>query len=198
MIYFGQEVGEPAKGKEGFSGNDGRTTIFDYWGVPELQKWTDGGKFDGGKLSNSQKELRAEYGKILNMLREHPAIKSGNTYDLNYINRKLSPNYNSKYLYSYIRYTPDEALLFVYNFERTDKDNKYKGTDIHLKIPAAAWKYMGLNTDSEYSLESVYNGQKIPSFKASATTNILVANAGIKLHLKPYTYAVYRIIENKH
>ncbi|RYE13801.1 MAG: alpha-amylase, partial [Sphingobacteriales bacterium] len=35
MVYLGQEVGEAANGSEGFSGNDGRTTIFDYWGVPE-------------------------------------------------------------------------------------------------------------------------------------------------------------------
>jgi glycosidase len=39
MIYFGQEVGEPGVGAEGFQGDDGRTTIFDYWGVPEHQKW---------------------------------------------------------------------------------------------------------------------------------------------------------------
>jgi hypothetical protein len=44
MIYFGQEVGEPGLGEEGFQGDDGRTTIFDYWGVPEHQKWMNGGK----------------------------------------------------------------------------------------------------------------------------------------------------------
>ncbi len=48
MIYFGQEVGEPAAGAEGFGGNDGRTTVFDYWGVPEHQKWMNGKKYDGG------------------------------------------------------------------------------------------------------------------------------------------------------
>jgi glycosidase len=47
MLYFGQEVGEPAAGLSGFSGDDGRTTIFDYWGVPEHQKWMNDGKFDG-------------------------------------------------------------------------------------------------------------------------------------------------------
>ena len=43
MIYSGQEVGEPGHGTEGFSGDDGRTTIFDYWGVPEHQKWLNNG-----------------------------------------------------------------------------------------------------------------------------------------------------------
>jgi glycosidase len=57
MIYFGQEVGEPGLGEEGFQGDDGRTTIFDYWGVPEHQKWMNEGLFDGGKLSDDQKRL---------------------------------------------------------------------------------------------------------------------------------------------
>ena len=62
MIYFGQEVGEPGAGVSGFSGEDGRTTIFDYAGVPEHQKWMNGGKFDGGKLDGGQKDLGAIYG----------------------------------------------------------------------------------------------------------------------------------------
>ena len=36
MIYAGQEYGEPGMDKEGFSGNDGRTTIFDYWSIDTL------------------------------------------------------------------------------------------------------------------------------------------------------------------
>lgn len=31
MTYFGQELGERGMDAEGFSGLDGRTTIFDYW-----------------------------------------------------------------------------------------------------------------------------------------------------------------------
>ena len=55
MIYSGQEVGEPGAGSEGFQVDDGRTTIFDYWGMPEHQKWMNGGKFDGDSLSAEQK-----------------------------------------------------------------------------------------------------------------------------------------------
>ena len=58
MIYFGQEVGEPGQGAEGFGGEDGRTTIFDYWGVPQHQKWVNDGAFDGGQLNDSEKALR--------------------------------------------------------------------------------------------------------------------------------------------
>ena len=36
MLYHGQEVGEPAAGEEGFGGDDARTSIFDYWSMPEF------------------------------------------------------------------------------------------------------------------------------------------------------------------
>src|SRR5690606_40101895 len=55
------DLGEPGAGDEGFSGEDGRTTIYDYWGVPEHQKWMNGGAFDGGLLSLEQKQLRMFY-----------------------------------------------------------------------------------------------------------------------------------------
>jgi hypothetical protein len=67
MIYSGQEVGEPGAGSEGFQVDDGRTTIFDYWGVPEHQKWMNGGKFDGDSLSAEQKQLRQFYIDLLNL-----------------------------------------------------------------------------------------------------------------------------------
>src|SRR5690606_28369105 len=82
MIYFGQEVGEPGKGKEGFGGEDGRTTIFDYWGVPEHQKWMNGGRFDGGALSVEQTDLRNYYHKLLNFAKTDPAIVKGSFTEL--------------------------------------------------------------------------------------------------------------------
>lgn len=54
MIYFGQEFGEPGMDHEGFSGRDGRTTIFDYWSVGTIRRWRDGGKFDGRMLTDDE------------------------------------------------------------------------------------------------------------------------------------------------
>ncbi len=82
MIYFGQEVGEPGAGSSGFSGDDGRTSMFDYWGVPEHQKWMNGGKFDGGILSDEQLALRQFYGDILTFASNSKAISNGAYYDL--------------------------------------------------------------------------------------------------------------------
>ena len=86
MIYFGQEVGEPGAGAEGFGGDDGRTTLFDYWGVPEFQKWVNGGKYDGGQLSSEQRALRQTYGDILRFAATNPAIGSGGYEDLTEFN----------------------------------------------------------------------------------------------------------------
>ena len=53
MVYFGQELGEPADGATGFSGDDGRTTIFDYYNVPQFQKWFNNGNADCSQLADS-------------------------------------------------------------------------------------------------------------------------------------------------
>ena len=83
MVYYGQEVGEPADcGAAGFELDKGRTTFFDFWSVPELQKWINGGKYDGGGLSPEQKDLRSFYGQLIRSLR-HPALAQGNFYPLN-------------------------------------------------------------------------------------------------------------------
>ena len=65
MVYFGQEVGEAGNENAGF-GTHSRTSIFDYIGVPNHQRWMNGGKFDGGQLSNEEKDLRDFYKRLLN------------------------------------------------------------------------------------------------------------------------------------
>ncbi len=82
MIYFGQEVGEPGGVNEGFSGDDGRTTVFDYWGVTEHQKWVNNKLYDGGQLSDEQKQLRQFYGDLLTFAGSNAAIVHGDYFDL--------------------------------------------------------------------------------------------------------------------
>jgi glycosidase len=114
MIYFGQEVGEPGLGAEGFGGDDGRTTMFDYWGVPEHQKWMNGGKFDGGGLSLEQKQLREFYGELLKLSCTNPAITKGAYYDLTEEN--FSKKNISNRVVAYLRAEGEERLLVVASF----------------------------------------------------------------------------------
>ncbi|WP_078063166.1 alpha-amylase family glycosyl hydrolase [Solirubrum puertoriconensis] len=157
MIYFGQEVGEPGRGAEGFSGEDGRTTIFDYWGVPEHQKWLNGGKFDGGKLSLQQKQLRDFYSRLLNLCSSHEALRRGRFYELQDANN-LAKEYNDKDLYAYLRYTENKRVLVVVNFSAT---KTYVPT---LKVPPTAWKLMGLDPlRTQFNYTDVLNGRAVSS-----------------------------------
>jgi len=116
MVCFGQEVGEPASLAQGFSGADGRTSIFDYCGVSEHQKWVNGGAFDGGQLADSQIALRSFYSRLLNISAQSPAIAQGKFYELMVANEH-SEGFNER-LYLYMRYTADERVLIAVNFNR--------------------------------------------------------------------------------
>ena len=127
MIYFGQEVGEPGSGSEGFGNDDGRTTIYDYWGVPEHQKWMNGGKFDGGLLSVEQKQLRQFYGDILTLAANNKAITDGDYYDLTVSN--LSFGNIQADVHAFARVRDQERLVIVSNFAIKSKRIKLKLTD---------------------------------------------------------------------
>lgn len=86
MIYFGQEFGEPGMDHEGFSGRDGRTTIFDYWSVGTIRRWRDGGKFDGRMLTDDEQRLHDVYQRVLTLCRQEEAIAHGLFFDLMYAN----------------------------------------------------------------------------------------------------------------
>ena len=109
MLYFGQEVGEPGKGAEGFGGDDNRTTIFDYWGVPEHQKWMNRGAFDGGLLNPEQQKLRAFYRQLMKVSGTAEAVLKGEV---------LEVPLQAERAYAFIRYTGSQRLLVVANFDR--------------------------------------------------------------------------------
>lgn len=119
MLYNGQEVGEPATGSAGFGGGNGRTTIFDYWSMPELAKWANQHRYDGGELSPQQKNLRAFYKKLLTLAGE-PAFRDGDFFALNPVNN-CNPAFghlegepaSGHWLYAFLRYVPAEGQRFL-------------------------------------------------------------------------------------
>ncbi len=140
MQYFAQELGEDALDAEGFSGKDGRTSIFDYWGIKEHQRWMNKGAFDGDLLSENQKNLRSTYKTILNLALKNETIQKGSFYDLQWCNQN-NDNYNSQFIYSFLRYYKNEVLLFIVNF---DNSTQY----VNLNIPADAFQLSGLSPES--------------------------------------------------
>ena len=144
MIYFGQELGEQGMESEGFSGMDGRTTIFDYWGLKSIQAWSNGGKFDGAKLSKDQKELRAFYQKLLNITISEKAISDGLMYDLVFANFENN-KFNTHEQYAYFRKFEDELLLIVLNFDD-------KPLDTEVIVPFEAFQYLELKEGQTYNI----------------------------------------------
>lgn len=127
MVYFGQEVGEPGNENGGF-GTHSRTSIFDYVGVPNHQRWMNGGKFDGGKLSDSEKALRDFYKRLLNFTLNSPAL-AGKYQDIQKINRESTAGY-SEGIYSFVRWSDAQKLIVINNFSWVTTSS------FALKIPA--------------------------------------------------------------
>jgi glycosidase len=155
MLYHGQEVGEPAAGEEGFGGDDARTSIFDYWSMPEFTKWVNGGKFDGGRLTEEQKSLRAWYGKLIRAT-QCRAFTAGEFYGLNHANKE-NPAFgrvgdegaSGHWLYAFLRRDTKtgQAFLVVANFHGSET---LKG--VKIRIPKDAQMFLGLSGDDTWKL----------------------------------------------
>lgn len=122
MIYFGQHVGEQGTGVEGSSSDDGRTTIYDYWGVPEHQRWMGNGNFAGDSLSAEQRQLHQSYTDLLNLAANNPALTKGDYFDLTEYNIGAG-NFDDK-VCAYIRYAGEERLLILASFNAANKNIK--------------------------------------------------------------------------
>ncbi len=132
LVYAGQELGETGMDSEGFSGMDGRSSIFDYWGIRSLQAWVNHGKFDGKNLSDEQKELRLFYQRLLTTARDNKAVSQGKMYDLTYAQGE---HFNKHEQFAFMRKQDDELLLVVLNF-----DDREVAVDVH--IPRDAFDYL--------------------------------------------------------
>jgi glycosidase len=148
MLYNGQEVGEPAAGAEGFGGDDARTSIFDYWSMPELVKWVNGHRYDGGRLSTEQKALRAFYGRLVNLVGE-PAFQDGEFFPLNPANhdnprfgRLPGEQASGHWLYAFLRYdrSTEQKFLVLANLHPASPLQ-----EVRVRLPETAMHFLNLN-----------------------------------------------------
>jgi glycosidase len=175
MIYFGQEVGEPGLAAEGFQGDDGRTTIFDYWGVPEHQKWMNDGKFDGGQLSDEQKQLRRFYAELLTFARSSQAIARGSYADITSFNVKVG-NFPPQ-IHAFIRHHEDERLLIITGFNAEE-------LNVTVTVPEELWKTMGLDPTGVYMARDMLWREAEVGFSE---------NHSFSLRMKPYSSFIFKI-----
>ena len=138
MVYFGQELGEKGMDKEGFSGKDGRTTIFDYWSIESVRNWYNDGRFGLKNLTKEQTEIRNFYNKLLNFCNTEKAISKGISYDLMYANYN-NPNFNPAKQFAFMRQSGKETILVIVNFEDHD-------VAVSVCLPAHAFEFMKIKT----------------------------------------------------
>lgn len=136
MLYFGQELGERGMDEEGFSGRDGRTTIFDYWTLDTVSRWRNGGKFDGQRLTQEEKELQAYYRRVLQLSNEEVALREGEFFDIMYANYD-NPMMNTHRQFAFLRKAEDELIVVVANFSDQPAQSS-------IRLPQHAFDYLHL------------------------------------------------------
>ena len=153
MVYFGQELGERGMDEEGYSGRDGRTTIFDYWSVDTLRRWRDGGTFSDKNLNEGERDLQNYYSRLLHIARDEKAISEGDFFDLMYVN-PFTAEFNPHRHYAFLRKHENELMLIVANFDEWN-------TQVSVNIPADAFNYFGLPTLESVKATELLTGETL-------------------------------------
>ena len=144
MIYAGQEYGERGMDKEGFSGNDGRTTIFDYWSIDTLVRAAQ------RKLTAEEKQLKELYDKVMTIASTERAVTDGVSFDLMYVNGHLQRQY------AFLRKAGSEVLLVVANFDELP-------VTVDVTIPAHAFDYLKMKEKNALATDLLTGTkQKLP------------------------------------
>lgn len=147
MVYFGEEVGERGMKEEGFSGKDGRTTIFDWWSIDSvrrLRKAIASGAYRDlsedslvrAGLLPEEASVFCRFASALRLAASEPAISKGTMYDLCYCNY-ASDGFDKNRHYAFLRDYNESTLLVVANFSSADASMK-------LYIPQHAFEWLEL------------------------------------------------------
>ena len=174
MIYFGEEAGERGMDEEGFSGCDGRTTIFDWWSVGTVRRLRKmisskgylstsvSGLVKAG-LKKEEAETFLRFSKAIRFASEDLAIRKGTTYDLCYCNMS-SDGFDKNRHFAFLRDYEDHTLLVAVNFSSHESVMK-------LTIPEHAFEWMGIPVT-----EALHPGKvievKVPSMDGVVITLI--------------------------
>lgn len=178
MTYFSQELGERGMDIEGFSGLDGRTSIFDYWSLSSMRRWI--GKrntYSGKDLTKDEISIREKYRTLLNTMLNHSALNKGKFFDLMYVNNK--PSINHQYDYCFLRSDGTETFLVVVNF--SSHLRRYDVT-----IPSHAFEILGIKDLTPIILEEVFTG--------SRGAAMLSSHEPIEVEVPPHGAAIYRMV----
>lgn len=177
MCYFAQELGERGMDEEGFSGRDGRTTIFDYWSIDKVIRWRNSGKYDTQLLTKEEAKLQKKYQKIFAIAREKSVAK-GVMYDLQYLNLSNS-DYDATRQFAWLRRFENETLLVVVNFDDTNKN-------IKLNVIQEVFDFLGMKPKKRQLMKDLLSNKSCyMDFRPDTPLELeLNANSGIVFKFK--------------
>lgn len=178
MIYAGQELGEKAADAEGYSGHDGRTTIFDYWSIPTLRRWLNHGTCDG-HLTESENKLRSLYRRVLNICNEEQAVSKGKFFDLMYVNYD-NPHFDPHRHYAFIRKHENDILVILVNFGNED-------SLVEVNIPDHAFDYLEITRGTAKATDLLSGQEAIKDFTDNKT---------FKSHIPAHGAVIWKIDNN--
>ena len=178
MIYFGQEFGELGMDSEGFSGRDGRTTIFDYWCVESVRRWRNKGTFDGLLLTEEQKRLYLFYQRLMQICVQEKAIQKGQFFDLQYANQN-GWRYNEHKQYSFVRYHDGELIIVVTNFDEHP-------ANVGVLLPQHLFDY--------FHISSKEKSHALDLFTDKIHEVHLIPERTVDVNIDPYGAAVLKIL----
>ena len=151
MIYSGQEFGERGMDAEGFSGYDGRTSIFDYWSLSTIRRWRNKGKYDTSLMDQRERETYKFYLKLMKIAQE-PAITTGTFFDLMYVNGG-NWDFNDVKQYAFLRCSRTELLLIIANFDD-------HSVDVSVNIPSHAFDYLQIPQKRMARAKDLFSGEE--------------------------------------
>lgn len=135
LVYSGQELGEKGMDAEGFSGKDGRTTIYDYWACDTIRRWNNNGKWTDDLLGAAEKELKNFYSRLLLRCNAEPALSEGHFYDLMSANYENS-EFDSTKQFAFLRGTDHDFVLVAVNFDSAE-------AEMSIAVPEHAFDFFG-------------------------------------------------------
>ena len=147
MIYAGQEVGERSMEASGFSGADGRTTIFDFWGVEGLRKVTG-----AEPMTAAERDLYDFYLRLMQICRDEAAVSRGAMFDLMYANYEGSANFDAHRHFAFLRHAEGETLLVAVNFSDAP-------AEVSVRIPAHAFDFLSLDPAERQQATDLLTGE---------------------------------------
>ena len=175
MLYSGQEFGEKGMDKEGFSGRDGRTTIFDYWSPETLaHAYQKPGSAEAHQQSVDSKALAAHYRQLIRLANEERAIREGDTFDLMYVNPQ-SDHFDPRSHFAFLRKKGGEVLLIVLNFSQ-------EAHELGVCIPGHAFDFFHLTEEEVQTTELMSGNKKQVELKKDGIFPVSVSANGVSIY----------------